>query len=100
MTVSRRVLLSAAAAPLARTAFAAADKLNIAGIGIGGMGANYLAGCAAENIVALCDVDAKYAAKTFAKYPSAAVYSDYRRLLDKEKNIDAVIIGTPDHTHA
>lgn len=79
---------------------AANEKLNVAAVGVGGMGANYVAGCASENIVALCDVDESLAAKTFRKYPAARTWRDYRRMLDAEKNIDAVIIGTPDHAHA
>jgi hypothetical protein len=76
------------------------EKLNIAGVGVGGMGANYLRNCESENIVALCDVDDTYAAKTFARYPSARTYRDFRVMLEKEKGIDAMVIGTPDHTHA
>ncbi|HOX37038.1 MAG TPA: Gfo/Idh/MocA family oxidoreductase [Candidatus Brocadiia bacterium] len=77
------------------------EKLNIAGIGIGGMGQHNLGAVAgSENIVALCDVDHAYAAGVFQKYPDAAVFSDYREMLDKRKDIDAVIIATPDHTHA
>lgn len=76
------------------------SKLNIAGIGIGGQGASDLNDVSGENIVALCDVDWDYAAKTFAKYPAAKRYKDFREMLDKEKNIDAVVIGTPDHLHA
>lgn len=76
------------------------EKLNIAGIGVGGMGRNNLSRCADENIVALCDVDQEYATKTFKKYPKAKVYRDFRRMLDKQKDIDAVIIATPDHSHA
>src|SRR5206468_11226747 len=54
-----------------------------------------------HNIVALCDVDSKYAAKTFAKYPDAKQFRDYRVMLDKMgKEIDGVVIGTPDYTHA
>ena len=53
-----------------------------------------------ENIVALCDVDWDYAAKTFKKYPDAKRYKDFREMLEKEKNIDAVVVGTPDHIHA
>lgn len=64
------------------------------------MGANYLKGCESENIVALCDVDDAFAAKTFARYPNAKTYRDFRVMLEKEKGIDAVIIGTSDHTHA
>ncbi len=52
------------------------------------------------NIYALCDVDSEYASRTFAQYPSAKTYSDWRRMLDREPEIDAVVIGTPDHNHA
>jgi predicted dehydrogenase len=79
---------------------APSNKLNIAGIGVGGMGAQNLKNCAAENIVALCDVDAGYAAKTFQTYPNARVYTDYRVMLEKQKDIEAVIVATPDHWHA
>jgi len=76
------------------------EKLNIAGIGVGGQGAWDLNELAGENIVALCDVDFGYAAKTFEKYPNAKKYKDYREMLDKQKDIDAVVVATPDHTHA
>lgn len=76
------------------------NKLNIAGIGIGGQGASDLNEVSHENIVALCDVDWDYAAKTFAKYPKAKRYRDFREMLEKEKNLDAVVIATPDHLHA
>jgi predicted dehydrogenase len=79
---------------------APSEKLNIAGIGVGGMGKSNLAQLESESIVALCDVDHAYAAGTFKKYPQAKVYTDYREMLDKEKGIDAVMIATPDHTHA
>ena len=79
---------------------APSSKLNIAGIGIGGMGANNLVNLASQNIVAICDVDLNYAAKTIAKYPKAKVWTDYREMLEKQKDIDAVLIATPDHTHA
>ncbi|MGA2035037.1 MAG: Gfo/Idh/MocA family oxidoreductase [Thermoguttaceae bacterium] len=75
------------------------DKLNIAGIGVGGMGANNLAACAAENIAALCDVDSSLAQKAFEKYPRAKQYKDFRVMLDRQKDLDAVIVATPDHTH-
>ena len=64
------------------------------------MGQSNLAKCATENIVALCDVDAGHAAKTFAQYPNAKTYKDFRVMLDQQKDIDAVIVATPDHTHA
>lgn len=77
------------------------DKLNIAGIGVGGVGATNIRNCSSENIVALCDVDWGYAGHVFEDYPKAARYKDYRRMLDEmEKDIDAVVIATPDHTHA
>jgi predicted dehydrogenase len=76
------------------------NKLNIAGIGFGSQGAADLKMVDSENIVALCDVDWDYAAHTFDTYPKAKRYKDYRQMLDKEKNIDAVVIGTPDHLHA
>jgi predicted dehydrogenase len=79
---------------------APSNRLNIAGIGIGGMGKGNLLACETENIVALCDVDSDYAALVFQKYPQAKKYKDYRVMLEKQKDIDAVIIATPDHTHA
>jgi predicted dehydrogenase len=79
---------------------APSDKLNIAGVGVGAMGGRFLQSMETENIVALADVDHDFAAKTFARYPSARRYKDFRVMLEKEKGIDAVVIGTPDHTHA
>lgn len=75
-------------------------RMNIAGIGIGGMGAVNLANLEGQSIVALCDVDPAYAAGTLKKYPEARFYTDYRELLEKEKTLDGVVIATPDHTHA
>ncbi len=98
---SARLTAGAALAPgFLKGGVSANEKLNIAGVGIGAMGANYLRSCESENIAALCDVDEEYAAKTFARYPQARRYLDFRKMLEKEKSIDAVIIGTPDHTHA
>ncbi|HKL38560.1 MAG TPA: Gfo/Idh/MocA family oxidoreductase, partial [Bacteroidales bacterium] len=77
------------------------DKLNVAGIGVGGRGGGVLEGLASENIVALCDVDWKYARSTFNKYPQAKKYYDWRKMFDEMgDDIDAVVVGTPDHTHA
>jgi predicted dehydrogenase len=76
------------------------EKVNIAGIGVGGMGGANLQALKSQNIVALCDVDHEYAAHTFKEYPNAKLYTDYREMLDKQKDIEAVLIGTPDHTHA
>jgi hypothetical protein len=79
---------------------APSDKLNIAGIGVGGMGLADLQDMQTENIVALCDVDWNYAARTFEAFPEARRHKDYRVMLEKQKDIDAVVVATPDHTHA
>ena len=89
---------------LGRGFVAPSDKLNIAGIGAGGkaeVNLPYAWNNGAENIVALCDVDDRMAVNARKKWPNAPYYRDYRELLDKEhKNIDAVIVTTPDHMHA
>jgi len=84
-----------------RGRLAPSDKLNIACIGVGGMGANDVRGVGkTENIYALCDVDDRQAAGSFSAFPLAKRFKDFRVLLDKEgKNIDAVTVSTPDHTH-
>jgi predicted dehydrogenase len=80
---------------------APSDTLRIAGIGVGGMGRRYIQGCVGERIETLCDIDHSFAAPVLRKYPQARIYSDFRQMFDKEeKNIDAVVIGTPDHNHA
>lgn len=79
---------------------APSEKMNVAGVGVGGMGAGNLRQLETENIVALCDVDPDYASKCLKRYPNARVYADYRKMLDAGKDIDGVLIATPDHTHA
>ncbi|MDR1859737.1 MAG: Gfo/Idh/MocA family oxidoreductase [Bacteroidales bacterium] len=81
---------------------APSDKLNIAAVGIGGMGhSNINAVKGSENIVALCDVDWSYAEGTFSEHPRAKYYKDWRKMYDEmAKSIDAVIVATADHTHA
>ena len=78
------------------------DKLNLAAVGIGGMGhANINNVKGTENIVALCDVDWKYAKGVFERFPNAKKYWDFRKMYDEMgKSIDAVIVATADHTHA
>lgn len=108
--VSRNVLGETGQTPPGR-------KLNIAVIGVGGQGkSNVNAICRplsvrkekgnwpdpdSQNIVALCDTDWSYAAKTFDEYPEAKRYKDYRIMFEEMGDtIDAVLIATPDHTHA
>lgn len=79
---------------------APSDKLNIAGVGIGGKGKVNLKNMVGQNITALCDCDHEYAENVFKTYPNAVRYKDYRVMLEKQKDIDAVVISTPDHTHA
>jgi hypothetical protein len=76
------------------------EKLNIAGVGVGGQGAGDLREMATESIVALCDVDWRKAAGTFKTYPKAERFRDFRQMLDKCRSIEAVMIATPDHMHA
>lgn len=79
---------------------APSDKLNIAGIGVGGKGRVNLRNMPGQNIVALCDVDWDYAQGVFETYPNAKKWKDFREMLEKQKDIDAIVIATPDHTHA
>jgi hypothetical protein len=76
------------------------NKLNIAGVGVGGQGGHDVDEFSSENIAALCDVDSVHAARVFKKYPGAKRYQDFRQMLDQDKSIDAVVVGTPDHLHA
>ncbi|MGD8499442.1 MAG: Gfo/Idh/MocA family oxidoreductase [Phycisphaerales bacterium] len=110
--ISRRDFMSAAAAVAAFTIvprhvlggprqIPPSEKVNIAGIGVGGRGSGNMSEVSSQNIVALCDADWRHAGGTFRRYPDARKYKDFRRMLDKEdKNIDAVVVATPDHTHA
>jgi predicted dehydrogenase len=83
---------------------APSDKLTIAGVGVGGKGADdidHFAKTGKANIAFLCDVDDVSAADTRKKFPQAKYYKDYREMLSKEsKSIDAVSVSTPDHMHA
>jgi predicted dehydrogenase len=114
-TISRRGVMRQGAAVAAftilpraalggRAGTAPGGKVNIAGIGIGGVGKSFLQGCAQEEtarIAFLCDVDQQYARPTFEQYPQAKRYRDYREMLQAEdEKIDAVLVATPDHTHA
>jgi predicted dehydrogenase len=89
---------------------APSDTLNIGCIGVGGKGSSDIRSCSGENIVALCDVDDTQMARFLkpdrstpeqkAMYDKASKYRDFRVMLEEEKSIDAVIVSTPDHTHA
>lgn len=76
------------------------EKLDLAGVGTSGRAAADLEGVSGENIVALCDVDSNHLANALKKYPGARTYSDYRVMIEKEKNIDGVVVAVPDHHHA
>jgi predicted dehydrogenase len=78
------------------------DKLNVAVVGVAGRGKSNINAIKDldVNIVALCDVDwRERVQKTFEEFPNAKRYTDFRKMLEKEKNIDAVVVATPDHTH-
>jgi predicted dehydrogenase len=80
---------------------APSEKLNIAGIGVGGQGFGDLNALKDQNIVALCDVDDERAARAYQTWPDARRYKDYREMLDAEGDkIDGVVVATPDHVHA
>ena len=80
---------------------APSEKLDLAFIGIGGRGGSNLGGLGGENVVALCDVDDRRAGKAYEKHAKAKKFTDFRKMLDAiEKEIDGVVVSTPDHTHA
>lgn len=84
----------------ARAETSANEKLNLACIGVGGRGAANVGGTRGENFVAFCDVDTSRAGKTLEKYPGVKLFTDFRKMLDQVgKDIDGVVISTPDHTH-
>src|SRR5437867_5602150 len=76
------------------------EKLNIAGVGVGGMGSGDIRSVASENMVALCDVDEQALARNAKDFPKAKLYADFRKMLETQKDIDAVVVATPDHNHA
>ena len=105
--ISRRSMLGLSALTLAGCATGAGqrkksanEKLNIACVGVGGQGQSDLRSVMSENIVAMCDVDAKRAAESFNALPDVPKFNDYRVMLEKQKDIDAVVVAIPDHMHA
>jgi predicted dehydrogenase len=110
-TFSRRGFITAASAAAAFTIVPRhvlgagqtppSEKLNIAGIGVGGMGFVDLQNAArSHNVVAICDVDQRHLARDSQTFPNVKRYVDFRQMLDTRKDIDAVMIATPDHLHA
>ena len=104
--ITRRETLKTAAAFMILPAglargYAANEKLNIGVIGIGGIGWTNVVALVklGENIAALCDVDSGILEKRGAQYPKAAKYTDFRKMIEKEK-LDGVVVATPDHSHA
>ena len=107
-TSSRRKFIQTSAAASAslplfsigQSAPGANSKLNMAVIGVAGMGGYATSASSRENLVALCDVDEARAAKTYNKHANVPKFKDFRVMMDKmHKDIDAVCISTPDHTH-
>ncbi len=76
------------------------EKLNLACIGVANKGRHNIDNLKNENIVALCDIDSQLLGVASTAFPQAKTFVDYRQMLDSEKNIDAVVVSTPDHTHA
>ncbi len=75
-------------------------KLDIALVGLGTQGMINLNAVRSQNITALCDVDGKALADASSQYPRARTYADFRKMIEKAKDIDAVVVSTPDHLHA
>lgn len=120
--ISRRSFLGGAAAVAASVSIvprhvlggpghrAPSDKLNVACVGLGGKGFSDSEAMIEENVIALCDVDKKRASQkhgqeenrrnAFDNFPKAKFYKDFRKMLEKEKEIEAITVSTPDHTHA
>ncbi len=84
----------------AARSYAANDKLDIAFVGMGGMGGTNYEEMKHQNIVAVCDVDYRRGGRAFRQFEKSGQFTDFRRMLDKmHASIDAVVISTPDHTH-
>ncbi len=111
-SLSRRQMLSATAAAAATVSIVPrhvlggeghnppSNRLNVAGIGLGGMGSGDIRSVPTENVVALCDVDQHALDRNAKQFPGAKLHTDFRKMLDTQKDIDAVMIATPDHVHA
>lgn len=91
-----------AAGHMPSLAASANEKVNIAIVGVGGMGGSHVndGDVKKENVVALCDIDEHNLDNASKVHPKAKRYNDFREMFDKQKDIDAVICATPDHCHA
>lgn len=110
--ISRRNLLRGSAGALAGLSFGAwtrrapgavrwpSEKLRIAVVGVANRAAANVDGVKGEDIVAVCDIDSNYLARAAEQFPKAAKFADFRKLLDEQRNLDAVVVSTADHTHA
>src|SRR6516225_1628796 len=100
----RRFVAAAAGAVLTAPNFVRGkdvnNRLNIAIIGVGGRGAANLAAVSSENIVALCDVNSRAIDAAAVKFPKARRCADFRTLFDHQREFDAVVVSTCEHTHA
>lgn len=76
------------------------EKLNIAAVGVGGMGTGDIRSVTSENVVALCDVDERSLQNNAKTFPKARLFKDFRKMLEVQKDIDGVMVATPDHNHA
>ena len=107
-TITRRSFLNQAAAAgvvgLAAPAIVRGrglnDKLNLAIIGAGGRGAANLRDVESENIAILCDVNEEGLNKAAQRHPGAHKIVDFRKVYDRAKDFDAVVVSTAEHTHA
>ena len=107
ISLSRRKFIGASTSAFAfqflpSRVWGANERINVAGIGVGGKGTADVASAAkaGANVVALCDVDTARGGKTIGAFPKAKVYADFRVMLEKQKDVDAVVISAPDHIHA
>jgi predicted dehydrogenase len=96
-TLTPMALVASRSALAARTPN---EKLNLACVGVANKGADNINNLQNENVVALCDVDSLHLGPMAARFPKAKTYVDFRQMLDAEKNLDAIVVSTPDHTHA
>lgn len=80
-------------------AYPANEKLSIGVVGVANRAAANLGGVSSQTVAGLCDVDDRYLGEAAKRFPAAEKYNDFRRLIER-KDIDAIVVSTPDHTHA